>query len=149
MGEKGRGKLAKASPIKKPAVLRRAGFSIRNIDRSGLDQRTSRSRALRAAARTTRFRLARRGALARAGQFFRLWRHRPFDIFEADLFLGRLRSCLVLYQDDADVAAALELAEQHFIRQGLLDVLLNHARHRPRAHLLVVTMLYQPSLGRL
>src|SRR5258705_6278923 len=98
MGEKGRGKLAKASPIKKPAVLRRAGFSIRNIDRSGLDQRTSRSRALRAAARTTRFRLAPRGALSRAAQLFPPWRHRPLHIFGTDLFLGRLRHLLVPYQ---------------------------------------------------
>src|SRR5713101_5731499 len=101
-------------PSKEPAVLRRAGSSIRHIGCSGLDQRTSGGRALRAAARTTRFRPARHGALARAGQFFRLWRHRPFHIFEADFFLGRIRSSLVLYQDYADVAAALELAEQHF-----------------------------------
>ena len=39
------------------------------------------------------------------------------------------------------------MAEQHFIRERLLDVLLDHAGHRPRTHLLVVAMLDQPGLG--
>ena len=45
------------------------------------------------------------------------------------------------------MAAALELAEQHLVGQRLLDVLLDHARHRPRAHLLVIAVLDQPGLG--
>jgi len=41
------------------------------------------------------------------------------------------------------------LPKQHLVRQRLLDVLLDHPGHRPRAHLLVVAMLDQPGLGRL
>src|ERR1700682_603029 len=110
--------------MKKPAVLRHAGFLISNGDRSDLDQRPSRGRALGAAAGATRLRLARCGAaLAGTGQLFRLRRHRAFDELEADLApVFGIR--LVLEQHDADVTAALELAEQHFVRERLLDVLL-------------------------
>src|ERR1700682_1506751 len=102
---------AKCFPSKKPAVLRRAGFLIGNINRSHLDQWTSRARPLGAAAGTAGFRLARRGALARAGQFFRLRRDRTFDIFEADFFLSGLLSRLVPPQPDANVGTALQLGE--------------------------------------
>src|SRR6478752_3793033 len=96
---------------------------------SDLDQRSSRDGTLGAA----RLWPARRGALARARQFFRLRRDRALDEFEADLVLGRR---LVLDQDDTNVTAAFELAEQHLVRERLLDVLLDHAGHRARAHLL-------------
>src|SRR6266516_6653200 len=110
---------------------------------SDLDQRSPRGRALGPAAAigAARFWSARRGALARARQLLRLGRDRAFDEFEADLVLG---GRLVLDQHDADVAAALELAEQHLVRQRLLNVLLDHAGHRPRAHLLVIAVLDQP-----
>src|SRR5207245_8225796 len=87
-------------------------------------------------------------ALAGAGQLFRLRRDWSLDELEADLVLS-LRARLVLDQHDADMPAALQVTEQHFVRQRLLDVLLDHARHRTRAHLLVVTMFDQPGLGRL
>src|ERR1700739_3830711 len=91
------------------------------ISTSGLDQRPLRGRDLRPAAIGT-VRL-RRLALARHRQLLGLWRDRAFDELEADLFRRRLSTRLVLDQDDADVAAALELAEQHLVRQWLLDVL--------------------------
>src|SRR6266498_2678051 len=46
-----------------------------------------------------------------------------------------------------DEAGSLELAEQNFVGEGLLDVLLNEARHRPRPHLLVIAMIDQPLGG--
>src|SRR6516164_10783908 len=104
-----------------------------------LDQRPSRGRALGAtagAATPARFRLA----LASAGQLFGLRRDRPLDILEADLFLSSLAARLVLDHDDTNMAAAFELAEQHLVGERLLDVLLDHARHRPRAHVLVITV---------
>ena len=52
---------------------------------------------------------------------------------------------LVLDQHDADVAAALELAEQHLVGEPLLDVLLDHPRHRAGAHQLVVAVGDQPA----
>src|SRR4029453_3651908 len=126
------------APSKKPAVSRRAGFATRTrfIRRSSLDQRPPRGRPLGAAAPvgTARLRLA----LAGAGQLFRLRRDRSLGELEADLVLA-FRARLVLDQHDADMAAALQMAEQHFISQRLLDVLLDHARHRTRPHLLVVT----------
>src|SRR5665213_812460 len=106
---------------------------------SGLDQRTARGRSLgpsTAAIRAARLRLA----LACDRQLLRLRRDRTLDEFEADL-LRAFRTRLVLDQDDTNVTAALELAEQHLVRQRLLDVLLDHARHRPRSHLLVITCL--------
>src|SRR6185437_683262 len=106
---------------------------------SSLDQRPSRDRTLRAAAPSVLLRLARHRALARAGQLLRLRRHRPFEVFEADLFLAGCR--LVLDQHDTDMAATLELAEQHLVGERLLDVLLDHARHRAGAHLLVIAVL--------
>src|SRR5438034_8389305 len=110
---------------------------------SDLDQRSPRGRALGPAAAigAAGFRPARRGALARARPLLRLGRHRTFDEFEADLVLAFCG--LVLDQHDADVTAALELAEQHLVGQGLLDVLLDHAGHWPGAHLLVVTTFDQ------
>src|ERR1700722_15245988 len=136
--------VATAAFAKKPAVWRHAGFPIRIMSGSRLDQRSSRGRALRttAAARTIRFGFARHRALARAGELLRLRRPRPFDIFEADLPRFGLRTGLILDQHDADMAATLEFAEQHFVCQRLLDVLLDHARHRPRAHLLIIAMLH-------
>ena len=64
------------------------------------------------------------------------------------IFSCPFRARLVLDQHDTDVAAALQLAEQHLVGQRLLDVLLDHARHRPRAHLLIVAMADQPGLRR-
>src|SRR6478609_2846445 len=131
---------------KKAGGLATAGFPNSRYSRLHLDQRALGGRALRPAARTARLRLAGRVALARARQFLRLRRHRPLDIFEADLFLRPVGCRLVLDQHDADMPAALELAEQHLVGERLLDVLLDHAGHRPRTHLLVVTMLNQPRL---
>src|SRR5262249_19582490 len=102
--------------------------------------RTTATTAVRAATRL------RRLALARARQFLRLRRDRTFDELEADLVEAR---ALVLDDDDADMSAALEPAEQHFVSERLLDVLLDHARHRPRTHLLVIAVLDQPGLGRI
>src|SRR3972149_7072679 len=78
--------------------------------------------------------LVRRGGrrLVGSGTLSRLWRHRPIDIFEAKFFRA------VLDDDDAHMPARLELAEQQFLGQRLLDVLLDHAGHRPRAPLFVL-----------
>src|SRR5204863_6377777 len=113
------------------------------------DQRTSRGWTLGPAAGTARFGLARRSALAGAGQFFRFWRDRSLDKFEPDFFRTGLHGCLIKDQHDANVAATLQLTEQHLVSQAFLDVLLDHARHRPRTHLLVIAVLHQPSLGRI
>src|SRR5882672_8244981 len=78
-----------------------------------LDQRPPRGRPLRTAAR---FRLA----LPSTGQLFRLRRDRSLDELEADLVLA-VSACLVLDQHDADMAAALQVTEQHLVRQRLLD----------------------------
>src|SRR5580704_12356577 len=86
---------------------------------SGLDQRSFRGRALGATAAIRTIRL-RRLALARYRQLLGLGRDRAFDELEADLLLCRLSISLVLDQDDADMAATLELAEQHLIGQRLL-----------------------------
>src|SRR6185312_4533678 len=104
-----------------------------------LDQRPFRGALGTAAWTATRSRFA----LARAGQLFRLRRNRTFDELEADIVRARR---LVLDQHDADMAAALELAEEHLVGQRLLDVLLDHAGHRPRTHLLIVAVLDQPGL---
>src|SRR5712691_5550682 len=72
-----------------------------------------------------------------------LRRHRAVEIFEAEL----VEAGLVLHQDDADMPAGLELAEQHLVGERLLDGLLDQPRHRPRAHLLVVAVLGQPLAG--
>src|SRR5436853_454744 len=69
-----------------------------------------------------------------------LWRDRALEELEAELLFAGL----VLLDDHADVAAALQLAEQHFIGERLLDVFLDHAGHRPRTHLLVITTHDQP-----
>ena len=45
---------------------------------------------------------------------------------------------------DAHRAALLQLAEQHLVGQRLLDVLLDDAAERPRAHALVIALLGQP-----
>ncbi len=44
-------------------------------------------------------------------------------------------------------AAFLELAEQDFVRQGLLDVLLDHPGQRPGAKGIVIALLAQPAGG--
>ena len=54
---------------------------------------------------------------------------------------------VVLGHDHAHVPAGFQLAEQHLVGERLLDVLLDHARHRPRAHLLVVAVVDQPLRG--
>ena len=53
----------------------------------------------------------------------------------------------VILQQDADGAALGKLAEQHFLGQRLLDLLLNDTRQRPRTHLLVITLDRQPVGG--
>src|SRR5690606_17558709 len=91
-----------------------------------------------------RLRLARTAPLlagAALGDLLGLGRHRPVEIFEAEL----VAALLVLDQDDADMAAALEPAEQHLVGERLLDMLLDHARHRPRAHQLVIAVADQPA----
>src|SRR5882724_11369749 len=97
-----------------PATRRLPDLMMLRFDLSSdLDQRPTRGRALRPAATgTARFRLARNRALARARQLFRLRHDRALDEFEADLVAARR---LVLDQHDANVAAALELAEQHLV----------------------------------
>src|SRR5581483_3494438 len=132
------------STTKRPAQRRPFAFP---DGRSDLDQRPLRRRGFRAAAgATVRATGLRRLAPARARQFLGLRRDRTFDELEADLVQTR---ALVLDHDDADMAAALQLAEQYLVGQRLLDVLLDHARHRPRAHLLVIAVLDQPGLGRI
>src|SRR5258708_7020568 len=85
---------------------------------SDLDQRPARGRHPGAAATARRFWLTRRSvAFPRARQLFRLRRDRAFDELEADLVLVRR---LVLDQHDADMSAALELAEQDLVRKRLL-----------------------------
>ena len=74
---------------------------------------------------------------ARSRDLLRLRRDRPFEDTRSRASRCRF---LVLDDDDAHMAAALELAEQHLVGERLLDVLLDHARHRPRAHLLVVAV---------
>src|SRR5215475_11002557 len=76
----------------------------------------------------------------RLRDLLRFGRDRPVEEFEAELG----RAGLVLDRDDADVAAGLELTEQHLVGERLLDVLLDQAGHRPRAHLLVVAVRDQP-----
>src|SRR5436305_15273358 len=97
---------------KRPASL--PAFSVSSA--SHLDQWTARGRPLRSAAgRTARFRLARRGALARARQLLGFRCHRSVEVFEADLFLRRVAACLVLDEDDANMASALQLTEQQLV----------------------------------
>src|SRR5579872_3331060 len=130
---------------KKPARLAtRRPFDL-ILARLDLHQRASRGRALRPAAIwAARLRLSRQRSLAGAGQLLRFRRDGSVDEFETDLVLVRI----VLNQHDAHVAATLQLAEQDLVGERLLDVLLDHARHRPRTHLLVVAVLDQPGLGR-
>src|SRR5690606_12771480 len=45
----------------------------------------------------------------------------------------------------ADLAATGELAEQQFVGECALDVILDHARHWPRAHLRVETVFGEPA----
>src|SRR5690606_39998463 len=45
---------------------------------------------------------------------------------------------------DAHVSAVDKLAEQELLRERALDVLLDYASHRPRAHLLIVAALRNP-----
>src|SRR5258708_18285345 len=123
---------APSSPIR-PLLRRRSAIAPRALG--------GRSLGPAATVGAARFRLAPAGA----GQLFRLRRDRSLDELEADLVLA-VRARLVLDQHDADMAAALEVTEQHLVRQALLDVLLDHARHPTLAHLLVVTMLDQPGL---
>src|SRR3954471_2142842 len=92
---------------------------------SSLDQRAL-GRPLRAAG-ASGLGLARR-ALAGSRELLLLRRDRTLDELEADLVLGLVG--LVLDQNDADMAATLELAEQHLVGQRLLDMLLDHASHR-------------------
>ena len=90
-----------------------------------------------------RFGAARFFGFAGAGIFSGFGRHRPVEIFEAEL----VAAVLVLDQNDTHMAAGLELAEQHLVGQRLLDVLLDDAGHRPRAHLLVIAVVDQPVRG--
>src|SRR5215472_18772082 len=77
---------------------------------------------------------------ARLAQFFLPRLHRPVRIVEAELAVAGL----VGDDDDTDMAAALEPAEQNLVGKRLLDVLLDHTRHRAGAHQLVVTVGDQP-----
>ena len=45
---------------------------------------------------------------------------------------------------DHDAAAGDQLAEQQLVGQRTLDLVLHHARHRPRAHLRIEAVLGQP-----
>src|SRR5262249_22567687 len=118
------------------------GISRSRLD---LDQRHLRHRAARRRAAFRSGRLAARAAPfgLGLGNLLGLRRHRTVEIFEAELLDARF----VLDRDDAHVAAALELAEQDFVGERLLDVLLDEARHRPRPHLLVIAVLDQPLGG--
>ena len=80
---------------------------------------------------------------ARFGQFFLPWFHRTVRIFETELAVAGL----VGDDNDPHVAAALETSEQHFVGERLLDVLLDHPRHRPGTHKLVVAVGDQPFGG--
>src|SRR5262249_9417950 len=113
--------------------------------RLDLDQRHLRHRAARRRAAFRAGGLAAGGAALWLGlrDLLGLRRHRAVEIFEAELLDARF----VLDRDDAHVAAALELAEQDFVGERLLDVLLDEARHRPRPHLLVIAVLDQPLAG--
>ena len=47
--------------------------------------------------------------------------------------------------DDPHRSAVFQAAEQHFVGERRLDRLLDDACHRPRAHLLVITVLDEPA----
>ena len=83
-----------------------------------------------------RLALARRGSGSFSGRGFT----GPSGYSKAELAVAGL----VGDDDDADVAARLQAAEQHLVGQRLLDVLLDHPRHRPRAHQLVIAVGDQP-----
>src|SRR5262249_59360352 len=70
----------------------------------------------------------------RFAQFFLSRRHPSVRIVEVELAVAGL----VGDDNDADMAAALEPAEQNLVGKRLLDVLLDHPRHRPGAHQLVI-----------
>ena len=76
-------------------------------------------------------------------QLLRLGRHRTIEELEAEL----VAVLLVFVDDNAHVAARLQMAEQDFIGQRLLDVLLDNTRHRTGAHQLVVAIGNQPARG--
>src|SRR5215211_4931433 len=82
-------------------------------------------------------------ALGFGWDLLRLRRDRAIEELEAEL----VASSLVRDDDDADVSAALELAEQNLVGEALLDMLLDDPRHRPRAHLLVVAVVHEPFGG--
>jgi hypothetical protein len=51
---------------------------------------------------------------------------------------------LLLLDGHADRATLAQLAEQHLVGERLLDVLLDHAAERTRAHALVIALVGQP-----
>src|SRR5438034_11316449 len=115
--------------------------------RSYLDERhfgndaAPRRRVIAAARRLTPWRRAPLGLdAARLRQLVRPRRHWSVGIVEAELGLAALLDD----DDDAHMSAAFEPAEQHFLGQRLLDVLLDYPGHRPRAHPLVIAARDQP-----
>ena len=87
------------------------------------------------------FRLRPHALLARLDDVaFRPRQNRAFGEDEAEF----LDAVFVRGDDDAHRAAVLQPAEQHLVGERRLDRLLDDARHRPRAHLLVIAVLDQP-----
>src|SRR5262245_47460079 len=118
-----------------------------HLDQRHLRHRAARRRRPAVALGAGRLAATRRPALGLGADRLRdllgLGRHRPVEIFEAEL----VEAGLVLHHDDPHMAAGLELAEQHLVGERLLDRLLDQAGHRPRPHLLVVAVLDQPLGG--
>ena len=63
----------------------------------------------------------------------------PFGLFLDDMYLE-----IVIFLGDDDMSAVFEFTEQQFLRQSLLDLVLDEACHGPRAHDLVIAMRAQP-----
>src|SRR5258708_11581273 len=74
-------------------------------------------------------------------QFLRLGRDRTVKELESEL----VSALFVLVDDHTHVPTGLQMAEQYLVCKRLLDVLLDHARHRPRTHQLIVTIGDQPA----
>src|SRR4029453_8020150 len=65
---------------------------------------------------------------------------RPIRVIEAELAVAGF----IDDDDDTDMAAALESAEQNLVGQRFFDVLLDHPRHRPAPHQLVLALGNHP-----
>ncbi len=123
----------RAAVLRSPAV--RSATSRRVV--VGLGRRVAALARLRLA----RLRFARDALAARDQQVALEPRlRRAFGIDEAELLDARI----VAGDDDAHDAAVLQPAEQHLVGERRLDLRLDDARHRPRAHRLVIAVVDQP-----